>query len=845
MHGLLLLVSATLVGIPALGRPQDGNDPAGSGDAPPAVRSTAGPGQAELEASAALDAANMLAAVGLQLVKDTAASPAQLEAGAMMVRRALDLQGEDLGLWKIAALVVAVQDPADPQTARWRAEITQTLARLDPSSSVYRLARLVSWSEEAPTAEQRVARLQALTTDEQVASIGAPVAAHLAWDLYRLQQLRGDHAGADAAIARAVQVDPMFPAAAVVAAAMAVERHDDPVREAEWLVAAINANPSDFGTLRTLAALLLHEGAYASAARILSLMVGLESRASVSSEGIDGAVADQAIAFAGTGNLGKARESIARFQSSQLELYREYLVSQGISRSEAQSTAAPAVEILLVVDAFLAQAAGASDAAVVTESAIEALVRGTESRVSLETLPPELRRLAALESAYALAGLGAPSNRVESMIAPWKSELSPQATALLSAMVAHGEGRNEDTLRDLESASDEPAAALVRGMALSGLGQRAEAARAFRDALRVGNGTLLGVLAQLRLEAILGQPVPASPLVAALEERVAELPIEIDRLLVQGEPPVDLTISAPTAVFDAFTIPVFTLTITNRTGLVLSVSDDGPITPFVVLTWEAFPIGKTGRVSSDVPALFPIDAALQLGPRESVTVTIDARSATELLFTANRFAGRGMTLRLFTVVSPQVLPHQDARGARLAMPPGPLGVRRDSNLFQVGKFIVTPDWLEDGLAALRHPDHPGDVRLWAMLAAYTASLSPEMAESGSAPVSVGDRAEAAFLAEALASSWPNFPPLARAYLVLVSPAEQSPDLESVYAMARTDPDALVRACYLLRRTDDSQDPFLAECVRSDDPFLAKVAESQLQLLVRRAVQAGTTGTADR
>ncbi len=796
--------------------------------------------QRDLDAAAQEDCANLLSALGLHLVRDPAAGPTQLEAAALLVHRALALKPDDLVTWQIASLVASMQDPASPVATEWSKQVTQQLARLDPASPVYRLARLSSWCDDAPTAEQQVARLESLTTPSQAATLSGPVAAHLAWDLYRLQLRRGDRVGATNALSKSIESDPTFPPASAALAALAQDREDNPVRRAEWLLAAIEANPSDIAALRALAALLLQERDYADAARVLGFIAGIEHRLAVTLDFTDHLMVDQAIAMAGAGDVEGARSSLRRFLTQRSVTYREYLVSQRQATPlEAASMEAPAAELLQVISALLAREAGAVDAKALAESAVDGLARGVRDRAQPGSdMPPEVRRLADLESAYAMAALGATQQAIDAALAPWRDQLSPEATATILAMVALHEERYVDALAEADRAGSDPAIALVRGEALMAQQQKADAARALHQAVVEAPGTMIGVLAQLRLETLLGQRVPSPPVVSELHALIEELPPAIDRMLAGGVAPIDVAIRAESPIIAPFDIPRFVAIITNTTSIPLAVSDLGPLTPFIGMTWEGQVVGFQQRLDSTSPTTFPITGSLQLAPRQRVEVAIDGRIATELLFTAFRAAGPGINLRLTVVANPQPLPGRGAAG-RMTVPPGPLGVQRESELIQIGKFLVTPAWIEDTLPALKHPDSPGDLRRFAMLASYVGVLSP--GPTATKAPSAADRAEAAFLADSLAASWPKFPPTARTYLLLVSPAEGSPELDAVYALAKSDPDVNVRAAYVLRRTDDPQDPYLEECAASGDAFLSTIARAQTQALVRRAVQAGATG----
>lgn len=817
---------------------------AGAGPSEQPLRAAPGPGQSELNSAAAWRAAEMLAAVGLHLDRDTAASPSQLEAGIALVRKALELAPENESVWRVALLVSAMQDPAHPLASSWRTEIISRLQQMDPSSSVLQLARLTDWVDQAFTAEARVSRLEALTAPGRIETMPAAVAANLLWDLSRLQLQRGDGASSEDALRRAVEVDEVMPAATAALAGLAMERLDDREAQAVFLIYAITANPADLTAVRALGALLLSERAYAPAARILAMIVGVSERDPFGGiTGAEHAVADLAIARAGAGDIEGARTAISQYKAALSRMYREALVRAGsVSRVEAASREAPLPEVLIAIDALLAREEGDESAALTAESAVEEMLLRSDARRKDQKMPDGLKRLADVETAYALLGLGADPARARRILEPWQGSLTPEASATLAGLEALRAGQHEAALAALATAGNDPIVPLAQGEALLALGRPSEAARAWRVAAESGGGTLIGVLAQLRVAKLKDEaPITPTPLAAALARRVAELPTAVDRLLTFGEAAVDVTIEAPSAVIPAFELPRFKVRITNRTALRLSVSDVGPLDPVISITWEAGALHQPHAIYSTAPIISPIEDTLLLAPRESAVVDVNPLTMTELLFISNAYAGSGLTVRLRAVINPKAVPPRSGeQSGGITALPGTLGASRESNLFTLGKFNDSSHWLEDTLASIRHPDAPEDLSACAVLGARIAALAPGL-DAPNQP-SEADKAEAAYLAQGLAEAWPQLPPLARAYLILVSPRTQSSALEAVYAVSKADPDPLVRACYVLRRVDDSQDPFLLECAQSSDPLLALIARAEVYVLVRRAVQAGASGS---
>ncbi|MDA1008041.1 MAG: hypothetical protein O2800_03430 [Planctomycetota bacterium] len=800
------------------------------------------PGQEEFDRHAREEVADIISALAILYARDPIAAPVQLESSGMLVRLALTLKPNDIGLWSIASLVAATQDPANRATDEWVAEIITALARLDPTSDVYRLARLTMWIESASTAEERITRTRGLLVPAVVDQIGKPVAAHLAWDLSLLLRQRGDAKGADAALGDALNLDPSFAPASAAAAGMALERLANPVEQAEWMVAAIDSNPGDRAILKHLAALLLREGAYTSATRVLSMLVALDRRSPSVGDDMQVIVADTAVAMAGTGNLSGAREVMRVFQRRLDNIYQDYLVHErGESHDRVRSAKAPTAELLGTMDGLLARAGGFPDATLAQDAAIAGLIAALKGIDANESFTDALRHIAHLETAQALAGLGAPRATIEKVLTPIIGLVSDESTAFFAGYYAMSDERWDEALTSFEKAGAAPATNIARAMVLQKLSRRPEAGRALHAASEVGRGTLLGAIALHQLRELAQQPLPQSKTANDLDAVMAQMSPWVEKITVQGEAPIDLVLTPVSAVFAPFQLPDLTLKITNRTPIELAFSDDGPLERFVAVTWLGVPFGST-RVTSDAPLVVPVSSALVLPPYGSIIVQVDGRLTVPLLFATNAAALNGMTLRLRAVMNPALAPptrRADGTFSRLSLPPGPTGAEGESHALQCGAFAVTPAWIEECLTAIRYPDAPNDLARTAMLGAYIGSLDPGL--TAKVAPSIADSAVARVLTEAFATAWARMTPMGRAYLMLVS-SGRSPMLEEVYARSTQDPSPIVRTAYVLRRIDDPQDPFLQESVESEDPLLRSVAQGQLSLLIRVAIQKGATTT---
>ena len=95
-----------------------------------------------------------------------------------------------------------------------RTEALAALARIDPADDVVRLSRIGGAIDRHSTAEARVRAYETMLDASNHASIGAPVASRLAFQLASLDSRMGNTDLFDRWLGKSVKTDPSYPAAA-------------------------------------------------------------------------------------------------------------------------------------------------------------------------------------------------------------------------------------------------------------------------------------------------------------------------------------------------------------------------------------------------------------------------------------------------------------------------------------------------------------------------------------------------------------------------------------------------------------------------------------------------------
>lgn len=756
-------------------------------------------------------------------IRKDEASLADLELSMILAEAATRLDPDSQTAWRVRQGVSTVGAASDPQFEASRREATARLARLAPDDEVVRLQRLIDVIEQAPTAEGRIAAFRKMLVPETVAKLGRPVAARLSLELALLLQRTGDLAGFRTALAEAVNLDPSYPAAAVMAAGY-FRAGASPIEEAELLALAMTANPTDQLMLRALGQLLLEQGAYHGAARLLTIaaeMVHVNRPAEV----YDPLLADLALALWADGRPREAIDVLIKRQRELDAFLRDAIGKQDPSilgdADRMSKVRYPALSVQAVVRTAIIREIGnpADLAKSLKEAEASFDAAGTPRDGDGKDLKPEDLQQVRIDSAFFWAAIGEDVEKAKDLLGKAGSSLAvPEGDRVrLEGWIALRSGDPAAAERILAPLVEgDPLARYGRALAFEALGRKRDAATEFRAVYESASSTVVGVLAGKRLATLLGAPIPASPLAADMEGIVASIPTEFDELFDPNRSPVLLRCRVPEALRDGFEpIPV-TFEIVNNSKFPLAITPAGPLRPMIALQVVVSSAGRP--TAAELPyQMLGIDRALVLAPRSTHSVTIDL-SATEVGEAISTFCATGSstTMRCYLNWLPT------AGGMKAGM----LGDRIDAPQLRADGVRMTPEWVRAAIERLESPTTAEDLANLAQLVA--AAFRASQPDGGIGPDMV----------KALEPTWgllaevmPKLDTASQSWLLAIMP-NTIPAMQPALDAVRDSPDPLVRLSYLIRRSDRSSDPVVESAIASNDPVIARYGRV-VQLMLQR------------
>lgn len=768
---------------------------------------SAGPAQATPGADAAIAArlADAWTREGFLALEPADIVPADLACGLAMFRAAAELRPEDPAMWRHVVRAAQLAGPIMPEAEDIGRTAISTLAKLAPEDQSVRLQRIIDAVEQRNTAEERISAFRAFLAPDVVKSIGAPVAARLAFDVALLESRRGNMDAFAQDVALALSLSPAFPAAAQSAAGFFAERSDDPIGQAELLVTAVMADPGDERTLQRLGNLLLQYGAYGSAARVYRMAGDAASAADRSQNVQDVIASDGALALWMAGRAGDAFELLKRRGQRRAEAFLESVLMQNptLTRTEAAAIPPMVPTIAASMEVALVRALGDEAAAA---SARDRLLKGTatSARLSMEQTPPMVPIAAEtlLEGANALALLGGSEEQVRSLVtaADKIQPLTEPAKARFEAWILLNSGQPAKALELFAAnSSGDAVTAYGTAMAETAAGDRQKGMRALLELARSGRSVLPGALAAEEIRRVTGASVPAEEVAARLDAVVAGIPPSVDRMLAGSDRALGMMIEPVTASVGAFDPVLIDVRVQNRTTIPMAIDAQGPIERTVAVV-PRLTMTSESNVLRLPPIIVPVDRVLELGGGQSVTARIN------LMWFA---AGRRL------VASPLDGAQIGLRGSLnfLAMPGsvrhGSLGTDASCDTIRVNGVPQTAEWLEQSIAAVAGEFSDDAVVRTALL----LHLSESKGASEEDRVRARDAALAAF------ARWPAN---ARAWIALVAPSFEVVPEEFVKA-AFADADPRVRAAALLVYATDPRQEEVTRALASDDAFERTVA----------------------
>lgn len=748
------------------------------------------------------------------LLSSEAVTPNDFEIAIELVRRAMRWIPDDANAWRVVLDLgrVARNAPGGRDLER---EAIAALSRLEPDDEVIRLLRLSEAVNSAETAEERLDGYDKLLSPQVRQQLGPRIASRLAFERALLLSRMGDLDGFARSLADAVATDPAFPAATEMAAGFFASRMDDLAGVAELLVAAIVANPAQLSIYLDLGALLMSQGAYASAERIYRMADLIAAYRDPRT--ICDVATDLALAQWGNGDprgaLHTLRLRIKRIDEDIQRVIQR--ISPEMSISELRSKKAVVPPLIATLMAVLAQETSDPNADSDRER-MEAAFKGALDDLEKESASGTRVAALRLEHLWALLLLGGNLEVVKDLLARANaaSPLSEEAQQRFDGWIAFRSGELETAIERLRPrAVEDNMARLGLGMALVAHGETRDGARELLAVARAERGTALGLFAAARLAEIVNAVPESGPGAAALEAAVAALPPGFDRFMQNARDALSWTVTPEATTYAALDPIRFRVTLVNRSNLTLAIDPLGPIDARAAF---AVTISMIGFDTIQLPtAVIPIDRRIELAPQERMSFTVDL-SVLPFGAVIALHSLRGMSLELRCVSN--FLPMEPR------VTPGFLGAEGRSTMVRVDGVRMDDAWKERTWGELDRTGLVPDPRDFVMMAA-SLTMQENVRDR---PLMLRLQTEWAKLAKAFEA----YPPVVQAWLLMVLSNTTLAD-GAFLDVARASGDPLVLGAFLLRRARDPADVAFDVARRMSDPFLHLLADSVQAAIARR------------
>lgn len=810
---LLLPLAAMLTAhVPAIGAAPVGQEPP-----PPAAIAAQSPAPsppARLIEAGRNRMAHLFAGTALDLMQVLEPTSDDFRVALILSQWATELDPDWVDGWRVLLRLAAAAEGVDDRTSERMREALSAIVRLDPRDEVSRLRLLSLAVDRFDTVEDRLAAYDQLLDQSNLSKLGSAVAARLAYESAMLLYRSGDIDGFARRLAESVALDPSYPSATEMAAGFLRHNLDDPVGEAELLVVAATANPSNLLPIETLASTSLGTGAYRAAARLYGLLIEVLP---VDTPAFASAI--EALALARWA-LGEPQAAVDLLDSRQDAL--DLIARESAREQDPTLGAVEAAQIraqpdlrLATLKAVIERSRNGSEADAAMAVAL-LTVRLAADQIVDESEPGEERdrRLEdlALEGAQIAVWLGEDVAASQRMVDELREFLTLEERAIeqLNAWIDLRNGELDAAIASFEAADNSPLSRIGLAEALERAGRRSEAARLHLAHARESPDTIHGIWSRTRLERLLERPLPPSETANAVDAVVAQLPRTYDRLLLDRERAISLTLRTPAVAVPPMGRLIVEIEIANLTDLPLAIDPVGPIEPNLAIISAAQLVEMEGTIQAN-PMVVPIGRRLRLEPRERLVFPVDLGLGS-LGDVLDRTALSGST------VQSRVLSNfRPVSGG--ALQPGMLGAKAQGAQIRVDGVRISTGWVEDSLAAIRTPDEPGDLVLMYLLGTVSAAT-----EASSDAIPEGEFEAIKEVFPALYEAWPAIGPEGRGWLLALLPPIESEGIEGLVERSRHSEDAVTIVGYLLGRVDAPDDPILIDALASDDPRVRAIAE---------------------
>ena len=756
-----------------------------------------------------------------------------------LLKRCAELQPENQSVWQ-AMVEVATMAEDDALVS----ECIQSLLRLSPNSPALQLARIRNAIESLQTAPERIRVYDRLLSPQEKVKLDSQVASRLAHDAALLYRSLGDTDSFAVWLAESIALDPANQSALALGVGFFGDETADPIQRIELLGAAALANPFDVTYQIQLAEFLLAYGDYQSARRLYDYI--LNGDAGDTELISDGLLADIVLSQWADGDPIAGLDAVLTRQIEVDRVYRQSVKAQQprMTPLELARIHAPlAPKLATIRAAIYAELDDASSAEISLEAAADtcALLGNIyKQRESNESVLSGAESY--LQAAWLTLWLGSDVTTAQDFLNQSSdiAMMSTEEQQRFNGWIALRSGDVQlalDLLTPLaELPISDPAAQAGVALALQSIGQLKESAKVFLNIARMQGGTILGVWARNRLQAIVGSSFDVRDEVALLRPLADQIIDTFDLIRSDPRPPFSLRVEPIKTDFKTYEPIIVDIEIKNNTTLPLTIDRNGAIQPLVLI--EANIELSTASIQNAPGMIVPVNKSISIPSRGTVTFKANLREYW-LGSILNMFPLHGASIHLRSIANFSARQTtKDGRTTLIVYEPSRTGIRYDSTYFRVNGFRLTDVWLEQAFATAEELNSADALTMLSLLSfvindeVVVRIVVPPIPPDGdeeqpvpTSPMRVPLQDEAATL---ILSSFPKLGPLAQAWYV--SAMAEEPSIQAVLGMAETTNNIDAQLSWILRFNNPNvpdealDDPTILNALHSESPLLKSAAK---------------------
>jgi tetratricopeptide (TPR) repeat protein len=616
-----------------------------------------------------------------------------ISAALVLVTEATRLTPDDASVWRVLFEVANMADK--PRVA---SSAIENMLRLYQNSTTAQLARLREVINGAQTVEKRISLYEQLLSDSRRHELDSGVAARLALDSAYLQQKAGDTNQFARWLAESVALDPSYPESMALATGFFGDETADVYRRAELLATSVLANIRDTTTQVTLAEFLMSFGDYQDAKELYEIILGNWTS---SNQKIDpNLLADVVLSQWASGDVDAAIDTLIKEQTrvdvkfrAQTKVKKPRLTPLELARIHA-----PLVPKLSAIRAAIYAQRGdvdtaemALDAATGSLLALSKLYQSKEGEANYKSAENYI------QAAWLELWLGSDTETVATLIqkAETLATIDPTEKQRLEGWTQFRNGDLAQAKQTLSQCKEDPSSKVGLALVYLAQGNKRDAALELLSVAKKQGGTLLGVWSKNKLQEIVGSNFDLRPEVAQLRELMSGVLQTLYLFVRDPRPPVAIQIIPTKQTYEPYTPIMVQLTVTNNTTIPLTISNNGPIKP-VVLVEANLVIPGSPRIPSP-PIIVPIDTEISIKPRKSVEVTVDLRKHW-IGGVLNTHPLNGSTISLKATVNFSAREVKTREGNKvLVYEAGSLGAMDATDAIRIDGVRLTDTWIQNAI----------------------------------------------------------------------------------------------------------------------------------------------------